>query len=186
MLIFCFNRFWRRVVESRKGFKLLPVADFFLGSAALVMLPHRVLACAGSQVTGALYSRESVGQISSVHQRFEKSLATKYCTAIGTVSGEFGFLIPLDDRVYRRLILLQQIMGNVARTACALNPREFRMLRVADNTVERRGGILDGTLLWMYFELPIETQDELSSAMGTTSDVLIESLLEIDNAWNFF
>ncbi len=170
--------FCGRVVESRKGFKLLPVADIFLGSAAMVMVPHRVLATGGGQVnSNALFSGG---------RRYEKSLATKYCTVVGTVTGELGLLIPIDDRVYRKLFLLQQILGNVLRTACALNPREFRMMRVADCSIERRGGILDGTLLWTYFQLPIETQDELSLAMGTSSDALIESMLEIDTLWNFF
>ncbi|CAM9851731.1 unnamed protein product, partial [Ectocarpus fasciculatus] len=155
-----------RVVESRKGFKLLCMADFYLGSTVSMFLPHRLL-------NRALPGREMIPS-------FKTSVFT------GTIYGEFGIVVPIDEGMYRRLMLLQQIMGSVMKTTCALNPREYRFIKTSEMKLERKRGLVDGSLLWKFMDLDSRTQDELCAAMGTSVDVVFENLLEIDFSWGFF
>lgn len=52
--------------------------------------------------------------------------------------------------------------------------------------LERKRGLVDGSLLWKFMDLDSRTQDELCAAMGTSVDVVFENLLEIDFSWGFF
>ena len=40
--------------------------------------------------------------------------------------------------------------------------------------------MLDGELLWRYVSLDIGTQEDLASAIGTTRELLLDTLLEVD------
>ena len=95
-------------------------------------------------------------------------------------------LMPVDERMYRRLALLQQIMSMGVPTPCGLNPREYRVIRTTRFVTEKKKGILDGTLLWKYVSLESSLQDELAAAMGVTTDTILESLLELDLLGSFF
>lgn len=66
--------------------------------------------------------------------RYEKNSSAKTCSLIGTIYGELGVVVPVDERMYRRLMLLQQIMSSVMETTCALNPREYRFLKSSEVT----------------------------------------------------
>jgi cleavage and polyadenylation specificity factor subunit 1 len=48
---------------------------------------------------------------------------------IGTIHGCVGIFIPIDERIYRRLALLQQLMAVGVETCCNLNPTEFRTMK---------------------------------------------------------
>lgn len=52
--------------------------------------------------------------------------------------------------------------------------------------LERKKGLLDGSLLWKFTDLDMKTQDELCAAMGTTADLVCENLIELDFSWAFF
>jgi cleavage and polyadenylation specificity factor subunit 1 len=105
---------------------------------------------------------------------------------LGTNDGELGILVGVDDRSHRRLLLLQQIMGSVVESTCGLSHRDYRFIKTSKYRLDRKRNVLDGTLLWRFMDLDIKTQDELSGAMGTTADVILENLVEIDNSWGFF
>jgi hypothetical protein len=59
-------------------------------------------------------------------QRLDKLAGTKSCVLIGTMDGGLGMMLPVEERTYRRLALLQQIMSMGVPTPCALNPRYVR------------------------------------------------------------
>ncbi len=99
----------------------------------------------------------------------------------GTIEGALGLLIPIEERTYRRLVLLQQIMSTSISTTCCLNPREFRVMKTSKPyLLEKKRGILDGNLLYKFVTLDPSTQIELTAAMGTTVDIVMDNLLEID------
>jgi hypothetical protein len=52
--------------------------------------------------------------------------------------------------------------------------------------VQKKKGVLDGSLLWKYVGLDSTSQDELAGAMGVTTDIILENLLEIDLLGTFF
>lgn len=118
--------------------------------------------------------------------RLEKNQSSKSCLILGTADGGIGVLIPIDERIYRRLALLQQIMYTTQPMSCSLNPIEYRTIKTSKQRIEKKRGILDGNLLWTFINLEESLQDELASAMGTTSDSIIENLEELDTLTLFF
>lgn len=118
--------------------------------------------------------------------RFNKSLTTKICSVAGTVDGAVGIFVPLDEKVYRRLALLQQLLSTSVETCCYLNPQEFRVFRSTRVRTERKKGMLDGVLLWHFLNLDAALQDDLAAAMGITTDLILENLQDIDMTTGFF
>jgi len=108
------------------------------------------------------------------------------CVLAGTIDGGLGLFVPVDERTYRRLALLQQLMGMGVPTPCALNPRDYRLLKTSRFVAQRRKGVLDGALLWKFVSLDSALQDDLAAAMGVTTDAILENLLEIDLLSTFF
>ena len=72
------------------------------------------------------------------------------------------------------------------KASCGLNPREFRILKTKRFQLEKKKGVLDGNLLWLFITLERSLQDELTAAMGTTVDIVLDNLLEIDLLNTFF
>jgi hypothetical protein len=52
--------------------------------------------------------------------------------------------------------------------------------------IQKKKGVLDGSLLWKYVGLESTLQDELAKAMGVTTDIILENLLELDLLGSFF
>jgi cleavage and polyadenylation specificity factor subunit 1 len=102
------------------------------------------------------------------------------------MTGSVGVLIPIEEKIYRRLALLQQIMSMGIATPFAMNPKEYRKIKSKSFRIEKKSGILDGVLLWRYNTLPSSLQDELATIMGVTTDVLLDNLSKIDISANFF
>ena len=112
--------------------------------------------------------------------RLDKSTSLKTAAIIATSDGSVGALIPVEERIYRRLALLQQIMSAALETGLALNPRDFRRFRSLKPRPPPKRGILDGSLLWKFVSLEVSLQDELTAAMGTSTDLVLENLHELD------
>ena len=117
---------------------------------------------------------------------YEKSNFNKTGVLVGTVDGGVGVLLPIDERIYRTLSLLQQLMAMSVRTMCLLNQRDFRLMKTNFIKLEKKKGVLDGTLLWKYVNLPIALQNDLATVIGTTPDVILEHLASIDSSISFF
>lgn len=180
--------------ESKDGAKLLLLADCHLGSDANVLLSH----AAYSQEVSALPAFQRMAPLPGQRQppkpvgvvdfgtRFNKTVSTKICSVYGSTDGALGLLVPLEERVYRRLALLQQLLATSVKTCCYLNPQEHRFFQSARVRTERRRGLLDGSLLWQFVNLDADLQDDLAAAMGVTTDLLLDNLQEIDHVTNFF
>ena len=193
------------MLESRQGFQLLCLADIHVGSVARLLLAHKVLGCEPSSLGSRLKSSQFRLNSSQLHLsrptipptppkdnktrsflRLDKSSGGRTCLLVGNADGALGALVPVDERVFRRLSLLQQIMSTTLKSTCALNPREFRLSKAARLRVERKKGVLDGRLLWSFVNIESSLQEELTAAMGTTVEVVLENLLEIDLCLSFF
>lgn len=191
-------------IESRRGTRLLCLADFHIGSDVTLMLPHQALTApsiaghihtgllidAGNQSGRVSYEMRNRKQFTpntvAFGTRLEKTGVSRTVTVVGTMNGSVGVLVPIDERLYRRLALLQQIMSIGVQTPCALNPREYRIIKTSRFKVDKKRGILDGNLLWKFVTLETSLQNSLAAAMGITTDIIMESLQEIDLVTNFF
>jgi hypothetical protein len=243
-----------RKVESVQGSRLLPIADFHLGSDCNIMINHALPAVAvpfsvvpfsavpfsalaphaaangfGGVVpprilpsilgNGLQYAHstsafsglpngnavvESNNNLSGTQQvlvpfgtTLDKQNAAKSCVILGTADGSLGILLPLDEKIYRRLALLQQLMLMGVKSKLSFNPKDFRSFKSTTRVklnVSTGGGakggksnvILDGTILWKFYSLPIVLQEELSIVIGTTRDIILENLNRLDRLCAFF
>uniref|UniRef100_A0A8C7TKX2 Cleavage and polyadenylation specificity factor subunit 1 n=1 Tax=Oncorhynchus mykiss TaxID=8022 RepID=A0A8C7TKX2_ONCMY len=155
--------------ESFGGMRLLRRADFNVGAHvnAFWRMP-----CRGAQDTAT-----------------KKTLAwdNKHITWFATLDGGLGLLLPMQEKTYRRLLMLQNALTTMLPHHAGLNPKAFRMLhadrRQLQNAVRN---ILDGELLNKYLYLSTMERSELAKKIGTTSDIVLDDLLEVDRVTAHF
>jgi cleavage and polyadenylation specificity factor subunit 1 len=166
----------RREVESIQGAKLLCISDFHLGSEITMSINHTTLSApynAASKMTASDASK-------LFGARMVKSSPVKSCVVIGTMDGSIGLFIPVEERIYKRLNLLQHLMIMSMKSVCALNPKDYRLFKSNNFRWEKKKGILDGTILWRFISLPTSLQQELAATMGTSVDIILENLYEMN------
>lgn len=153
-------------VESRGGQRLLRTADFHLGVQVIAMLRKRVDVTPTTNVC--------------------------YVNLLGSSEGSLAALVPVAERVFRRLFTLQNVMINTLPQNCALNPRDFRSLK---SNSQRHSGrpdawtkhkwkksFLDALVLFRFLHLDYVAQKELARCIGTTPEVVMHNLLEVQRA----
>ncbi|OCT75154.1 hypothetical protein XELAEV_18034144mg [Xenopus laevis] len=110
----------------------------------------------------------------------------KQITWFATLDGGVGLLLPMQEKTYRRLLMLQNALTVLPHHA-GLNPRAFRMLhsgrRMLQNPVRN---VLDGELLNRYLYLSNMERSDLAKKIGTTTDIILDDLLEIDRVTSLF
>ncbi|KAE8890671.1 hypothetical protein PF005_g25654 [Phytophthora fragariae] len=166
-------------IESRGGQRLLRVSDFHLGVQVASVFRKRV--------DGPGHAAPAVN-----NGRGPPAPPSFYVNVLGNSEGGVGALIPVGERVFRRLFTLQNVMVNTLPQNCALNPREFRMLKT---NAQRRCGrpdawskkkwkksFLDAFVLFRFLQLDYVAQKELARCIGTTPEVVIHNLLEVQHA----
>uniref|UniRef100_A0A2D4KBQ1 Cleavage and polyadenylation specificity factor subunit 1 n=1 Tax=Micrurus paraensis TaxID=1970185 RepID=A0A2D4KBQ1_9SAUR len=155
--------------ESFGGMRLLRRADFHVGGHvnAFWRTP-----CRGAQ--------EGLAKKTNAWEN-------KHITWFATLDGGMGLLLPMQEKTYRRLLMLQNALTSMLPHHAGLNPRAFRMLhvdrRILQNAVRN---ILDGELLNRYLYLSTMERSELAKKIGTTPDIILEDLLEIDRVTAHF
>ena len=107
------------------------------------------------------------------------------CSNLG---GGIGAIVPLEERVFRRLQLLQSKMAHseLVPHFAGLNPisttrvRGDPQMELSSLQRKRKGNALDSKLIFLYPSLEKVVQKKLASAIGTTVETLIENLVEVD------
>ncbi|KAJ8334240.1 hypothetical protein SKAU_G00398790 [Synaphobranchus kaupii] len=155
--------------ESFGGMRLLRRADFNVGTHvnAFWRMP-----CRGALEPGS-----------------KKALTwdNKHITWFATLDGGIGLLLPMQEKTYRRLLMLQNALTTVLPHHAGLNPKAFRMLHTDRRTLQNAvRNILDGELLNKYLYLSTMERSELAKKIGTTSDIILDDLLEIDRVTAHF
>ena len=97
-------------IESRDGKKLICCGDFHLGAHVTKMVRHRLTVLEPMD-----------GSRPAEH---------RYATIFGSLDGGLGMMVPVDEKVFRRLFMLQQILVNALEHNAALNPKGFRYVLV--------------------------------------------------------
>ena len=145
-------------VQSRGGQQLIQRNDMHIGSHITSIVRQRV--------PNRLISSNKV------KQRFVNLLAS--------TEGAIFMLVPVSERVFRRLYTLQSLMINALPQNAGMNPKEFRYFRHGDQNPFRltKRGILDGQVLLRYATLDLVAQKELARCIGTTPEMVMQNLLE--------
>ncbi|TNN31027.1 Cleavage and polyadenylation specificity factor subunit 1 [Liparis tanakae] len=90
-------------------------------------------------------------------------------------------LLPMQEKTYRRLLMLQNALNSMLPHHAGLNPKAFRMLHSDRRTLQNAvRNILDGELLNKYLYLSTMERSELAKKIGTTQDIILDDLLEVD------
>uniref|UniRef100_A0AAY4D2M8 Cleavage and polyadenylation specificity factor subunit 1 n=1 Tax=Denticeps clupeoides TaxID=299321 RepID=A0AAY4D2M8_9TELE len=155
--------------ESFGGMRLLRRADFNVGAHVNTFwrMPCRGALDAASKKTF--------------------SWDNKHITWFATLDGGIGLLLPMQEKTYRRLLMLQNALTTMLPHYAGLNPKAFRMLHTDRRTLQNPvRNILDGELLNKYLYLSTMERSELAKKIGTTADIILEDLLEIDRVTAHF
>lgn len=111
----------------------------------------------------------------------------KHITWFATLDGGVGLLLPMQEKTYRRLLMLQNALTTMLPHHAGLNPKAFRMLHCDRLTLQNAvKNILDGELLNKYLYLSTMERSELAKKIGTTADIILDDLLEIDRVTAHF
>ncbi|XP_073185980.1 cleavage and polyadenylation specificity factor subunit 1 isoform X2 [Lepidochelys kempii] len=155
--------------ESFGGMRLLRRADFHVGAHVNTFWR-----------TPCRWATDGVTKKSSAWE-------SKHITWFATLDGGIGLLLPMLEKTYRRLLMLQNALTTMLPHHAGLNPRAFRMLHVDRRTLQNAvRNILDGELLTRYLYLSAMERNELAKKIGTTPDIILEDLLEIDRVTAHF
>lgn len=198
-MIALYNSSVSRKVESIQGTRLLCLADFHLGSDASVLLRHDLMSTDPFKkpMPNPLDNRPppppprtrkgSNFPLQRFGTRFNKStVPAKATVLVGMMDGGIGIVQPLEERMYRRLALMQQIMTMTVHAELSLNPREYRLFKSARVRLVRKKGVLDACMLSQFNALPPSLQDQLAATVGATAYLIKENLRELDYLCRYF
>ncbi|CAH0759559.1 unnamed protein product [Diatraea saccharalis] len=106
----------------------------------------------------------------------------RHVTIYTTLDGSIGYVLPVSEKMYRRLLMLQNVMNNYCCHIAGLNPRAFRTYKSARRQVGGgpARGILDGDLVSLYSTMPNAEKQDIAKKIGTKVEEITADLYEID------
>ncbi|XP_047519601.1 cleavage and polyadenylation specificity factor subunit 1 [Pieris napi] len=106
----------------------------------------------------------------------------RHVTMFTTLDGGVGYVVPVSEKVYRRLLMLQNVMNNYCCHIAGLNPRAFRTYKFSRRPVSGGAarGMLDGDLVTLYTSMPVVEQQDIAKKIGTKVEEIFGDLYEID------
>ena len=106
---------------------------------------------------------------------------------LGTLDGGLGYILPLPEKTYRRLFMLQNVLLTHKPHKCGLNPKAYRTVKSAKKLTQNPVRcVVDGDLVWSFMELPLSEQNEVSKKIGARMEDICSDLVEIDNITHVF
>jgi len=168
---------------ARGGNKLVCRSDFHLGSQTIAFQQHY---CRSSLLIHSATPTSTVAALKQqdpYHGRTEDD--QRLGVHFGTTDSTIVSVVPLSEPVYWRLAALQSVLANAMEANCALSSRAWRLYRRSPRrggcrNNDRKKGVIDGDLILRYAGLPLTDQEELASAIGSTVDLILDNLLELE------
>ena len=123
----------------------------------------------------------------SIDKRLTGPIEKRHVTYFATLDGSIGYLLPLPEKIYRRLLMVQNALVAFIAHGAGLNPRAYRQLQIKWKSLNNpQHNILDGDLVWKFLYLNLSERMELAKRIGTTADQVVEDLMEIDRVTAHF
>jgi len=139
-------------LESLGGTRLLRRADFFLGSHV-----------------NAFFRIRCNIPVKEMDTRLKQSYTRRHITMFATLDGSIGYLLPISEKTYRRLLMLQNLLTTNVQHIAGLNPKSYRMIRYSNCSLTNPcKNILDGDLLFKFVNLALNEKIELAKKIGTS------------------
>lgn len=139
--------------ESHGGTRLIRKTEFHLGSQ--IIDSFRVK-CVPLAIQGSTEVRSS---------------DLRQLTVYAALDGSLGYFLPTTEKTYRRLQMLQNIMTSHLPHLAGLNPKAYRLLKTQKKSLMPPNSrvILDGDLLFTFYNLSVSQMYEIARKIGTTS-----------------
>ncbi|ESN93223.1 hypothetical protein HELRODRAFT_103603 [Helobdella robusta] len=109
--------------------------------------------------------------------------STYYCT----LDGGIGCILPLGEKIYRRLLMLNYFLSSCIHHYAGLDPRvytsmkqDYRCLATSHKV------ILDEHLLLTFFSLTFQERHELAKKIGSSVEQIMADLVEFDHLTSHF
>ena len=170
---------------ARGGNKLVCRADFHVGMQTISLHNHWCQSSifVSSSTPQSTYTALKQQDPFVAHGDDFQRIAVHF----GTSDGSLSSIVPVNERIYWRLTALQSVMSNALESNCALSHRTWRLYRRSSRRAgcqsnDRKKGVLDGALLFQFIYLSILEQEELASAIGSTVELILDNLLELECA----
>ncbi|KAJ9585289.1 hypothetical protein L9F63_002919 [Diploptera punctata] len=105
----------------------------------------------------------------------------RHITMFATLDGGLGYVLPVPEKTYRRLLMLQNVLVNHIPHIGGLNPKAFRTYKSATKLLSNPArGIIDGELVWLFLGLPTSEKQEVAKKIGTKVDEICDDLADIE------
>lgn len=146
--------------ESSGGHRLMRKADYHLG-----------------QQVNSLFRIQC-----GLRDRRCPSYDNKQITFFSTLDGGLGYCLPLPEKTYRRLFMLQNVLLVHSEHLCGLNPKVFRTVKYSKRCLLNPSrSVVDGELVWSFLSLPYNEKVDVAKKIGTKVEEILADLIEIDS-----
>ncbi|KAJ3256708.1 Cleavage and polyadenylation specificity factor subunit 1 [Boothiomyces macroporosus] len=121
--------------------------------------------------------------------------STNMATVATTLAGSIVLITPIPEKMFKRLYGLYSRMVTHLEHYAGLNPRGYRQLKLPIRSIYSNPiltgppgprGILDGDMLYRFLNLSVTNQREMAKAVGSRDDRVIDDLLELMVAVDYF
>lgn len=102
-----------------------------------------------------------------------------------TLDGSWAVLRPINERAFRRLQILQQLMTSQVPQAAGLNPRGCRAAKpqkLLQQPKSANRAIIDGNFVFQFMNLSTSTKSELARASGSNRYQIFDDITEFRRA----
>ena len=153
--------------ESYGGTRLIRRADFFLGSQVVTYFRIRVR---------------------SPELSTPSPSTAKQMTVYATLDGSVGYLLPVVEKTYRRLLMLQTVLTSYLQHLAGLNPKGYRISKTSRTALlpSTSRVILDGDLIFKFVNLSLTEKREVSRKIGTTINQVVDDLNQLSFVTSHF
>ena len=178
----CFFSYAPGDAAAKGGNKLVCRADHHLGHQTVGLSSHF---CRSSLVINSANPQSTLVALKQQEPFYGKlEDDQRFGLHFGSSDGNIGCIVPVNEDIYWRLAALQSVMSNALETDCALSQRAWRLYRRTPRrggcrSNVRRKGVIDGDLIVKYVDLSMKEQEDLASAIGSTTDLILDNLLEV-------
>lgn len=141
------------MVESAGGTRLIRRADFHVGSPI-----------------NSFFRIRCRIPFKDIDNRLKENYEKRHITMYATLDGHIGHLLPIPEKTYRRLLMLQNLLTSNIQHIAGLNPKAFRMVKLSKTELSNPSkNILDGDLLYKFLNLSLSEKVEITKKIGTTT-----------------
>ncbi|XP_071959341.1 cleavage and polyadenylation specificity factor subunit 1-like [Antedon mediterranea] len=111
----------------------------------------------------------------------------RHVTYFATLDGAMGFLVPVSEKTYRRMLMLQNVLTTSYPHVAGLNPKAYRHIKYNEKMlINPSKNIVDGDLLWHFNYLSVVERNELARRIGTTVDQILDDIMDVERQTTHF